>query len=114
MKKRPSVLQTSTCVRAYHFLVSAHRTLAAHDGLCTGGPERGLKVIIAVAGGRSPAGYGSRTDAPASDRRADFQRAASTDSDALLSIAQMPRGVPGIRRHRNATKCGLLAVRLLQ
>ena len=86
---------------------SAHRLGPPHAGsplcLCQGSAEgRGLKVIIAGAGGAAhlPGMTASMTDA-ARARRAGRKSKALKGLDSLLSIVQMPGGVPvGDLRHR--------------
>ena len=85
-------------------VVSAHRT--PHDMIAYGGEaaDRGLRVIVAGAGGAAPLPV---IGVPV--------RATPLDGlDSLLSIVQMPRGVPvatvAIDNGRNA---GLLAAQIL-
>ncbi len=95
-------------------VVSAHRT--PHDMLAyaTGAADRGLKVIIAGAGGAAhlPGMLASATTLPVIGVPVPL---ANLDGlDALLSIVQMPAGIPvatmAIGGARNA---GLLAARIL-
>ena len=76
-------------------VVSAHRTPDWMFEYARSAESRGLEVIIAAAGGRgAPAGHGRRQDGAARARRAHPRHACSTGVDALLSIVQMPKGVP--------------------
>lgn len=95
-------------------VVSAHRT--PHDMIAYGGEaaDRGIRVIIAGAGGAAhlPGMLASVTLLPVIGVPV---KSASLDGlDSLLSIVQMPRGVPvatvAIGNGRNA---GLLAAQIL-
>jgi len=95
-------------------VVSAHRM--PHDMLeyGAGAADRGLRVVIAGAGGAAhlPGMLASVTPLPVIGVPVPLQRLDGLDS--LLSIVQMPAGVPvatvSIGGARNA---GLLAVRIL-
>ena len=95
-------------------VVSAHRT--PHDMLDYGrtARERGLHVVIAGAGGAAhlPGMLAAATTLPVVG--VPIENGALRGFDALLSIAQMPGGVPvatmAINGARNA---GLTAVRIL-
>lgn len=95
-------------------VVSAHRT--PHDMLAYAGEAagRGLRVIIAGAGGAAhlPGMLASATRLPVIGVPVPLAHLDGLDS--LLSIVQMPAGVPvatvGVAGARNA---GLLAVRIL-
>lgn len=95
-------------------VVSAHRT--PHDMIAYGGEavNRGLKVIIAGAGGAAhlPGMLAAVTTLPVIG--VPVKSAALDGLDSLLSIVQMPRGVPvatvAIGNGRNA---GLLAAQIL-
>ncbi len=95
-------------------VVSAHRT--PHDMLAygTGAAERGLQVIIAGAGGAAhlPGMLAAATPLPVIGVPVPLRHLDGLDS--LLSIVQMPAGVPvatvAIGAARNA---GLLAARIL-
>ncbi|MGD9712145.1 MAG: 5-(carboxyamino)imidazole ribonucleotide mutase [Thermomicrobiales bacterium] len=95
-------------------IISAHRTPEAMIGFGQGAAERGLKVIIAGAGGAAhlPGMVASVTSLPVIG--VPVAITALQGIDALLSIVQMPRGVPvatvAIDNSRNA---GLLAARML-
>ena len=83
-------------------VVSAHRTPAL-DGRVRvdGAAERGLEVIIAGAGGAAhlPGMVAAHTVLPVIG--VPVQSAALNGLDSLLSIVQMPKGVPvATRRHR--------------
>ena len=97
-------------------VVSAHRTPAWMTEYATEAESRGLKVIIAGAGGAAhlPGMIAAQTILPVLG--VPIQSKALNGLDSLLSIVQMPGGVPvgtlaiGISGARNA---GLLAVRIL-
>ncbi|MCG8649260.1 MAG: 5-(carboxyamino)imidazole ribonucleotide mutase [Pirellulales bacterium] len=97
-------------------VVSAHRTpqrMAAYAGQAAG---RGLRVIIAGAGGAAhlPGMVASETNLPVIG--VPIQSRALQGLDSLLSIAQMPGGIPvatmsiGTSGAKNA---GILAARIL-
>ena len=97
-------------------VVSAHRTPALMAEYASGAESRGLQVIIAGAGGAAHlAGVvAAYTVAPVIG--VPMQSAALNGLDSLLSIVQMPKGVPvatvaiGVSGAANA---GLLAVAIL-
>ncbi|TQE02210.1 hypothetical protein C1H46_012211 [Malus baccata] len=89
-------------------IVSAHRTPELMYSYALSARERGIQVIIAGAGGMVAA----LTPLPVIGVPV---RASTLDGiDSLLSIVQMPRGVPvATVAVNNATNAGLLAVRIL-
>ncbi|OBA63485.1 5-(carboxyamino)imidazole ribonucleotide mutase [Mycobacterium sp. 1100029.7] len=95
-------------------VVSAHRTPDVMFDYARGAADRGLEVIIAGAGGAAhlPGMVASATPLPVIGVPVPLARLDGLDS--LLSIVQMPAGVPvatvSIGGARNA---GLLAVRIL-
>ena len=95
-------------------VVSAHRTPRAMLDYAAGAAGRGLRVIIAGAGGAAhlPGMVASMTPLPVIGVPVPLKHLDGMDS--LLSIVQMPAGVPvatvSIGGARNA---GLLAVRIL-
>ncbi|MBV8293225.1 MAG: 5-(carboxyamino)imidazole ribonucleotide mutase [Mycobacterium sp.] len=95
-------------------VVSAHRTPGRMLDYARGAADRGIEVIIAGAGGAAhlPGMVASATPLPVIGVPVPLARLDGLDS--LLSIAQMPAGVPvatvSIGGARNA---GLLAVRIL-
>src|ERR1700679_566002 len=95
-------------------IVSAHRTPHRLVAYANAARERGLKVIIAGAGGAAhlPGMVAAMTPLPVLGVPV---KGSSLDGiDSLYSIVQMPRGIPcatvAINNSRNA---GLLAVRIL-
>ncbi|CAA0834662.1 phosphoribosylaminoimidazole carboxylase-putative / AIR carboxylase- putative [Striga hermonthica] len=95
-------------------IVSAHRTPEMMFSYALSARERGIQVIIAGAGGAAhlPGMVAALTPLPVIGVPV---RASTLDGlDSLLSIVQMPRGVPvATVAINNATNAGLLAVRLL-
>jgi 5-(carboxyamino)imidazole ribonucleotide mutase len=95
-------------------VVSAHRTPRRMLDYAESAVDRGLRVIIAGAGGAAhlPGMVAASTPLPVIGVPRPLDRLDGLDS--LLSIVQMPAGVPvatvGIGGGRNA---GLLAVRIL-
>jgi 5-(carboxyamino)imidazole ribonucleotide mutase len=75
-------------------ILSAHRTPDAVDELARGARERGVKVLIGVAGGAAhlPGVLASRTTLPVIGVPVPTDMAGGLDS--LLSIVQMPGGIP--------------------
>jgi 5-(carboxyamino)imidazole ribonucleotide mutase len=75
-------------------VVSAHRTPHRLVAYATGARDRGLKVIIAGAGGAAhlPGMMASMTALPVFG--VPVESAALKGMDSLLSIVQMPAGVP--------------------
>lgn len=75
-------------------VVSAHRTPDAMFDYAAGAAERGLKVIIAGAGGAAhlPGMVASKTHLPVLG--VPVQSRTLNGLDSLLSIAQMPGGIP--------------------
>jgi 5-(carboxyamino)imidazole ribonucleotide mutase len=97
-------------------IVSAHRTPAWMGEFASGAESRGVEVIIAGAGGAAhlPGMVAAHTIVPVLG--VPVQSAALQGLDSLLSIAQMPAGVPvgtlAIGK-AGATNAGLLAVAIL-
>eukprot|EP00898_Chlorokybus_atmophyticus_P006948 jgi/Chlat1/7254/Chrsp58S09134 len=95
-------------------VVSAHRTPQRMFDYAQSAHSRGVRVIIAGAGGAAhlPGMVAAMTPLPVIGVPV---RATHLDGlDSLLSIVQMPRGVPvATVAINNATNAGLLAVRIL-
>ena len=95
-------------------VISAHRTPKDLEQYASTARERGLRVIIAGAGGAAhlPGVTAAFTTLPVIG--VPIQGKALDGMDSLLSIVQMPPGVPvatvGINAAKNA---GLLAVQML-
>ena len=95
-------------------VVSAHRTPEAMLAYGSEARGRGLKVLIAGAGGAAhlPGMLAAVTTLPVIGVPVALARLDGLDS--LLSIVQMPRGVPVATVAINgATNAGLLALRIL-
>lgn len=95
-------------------VVSAHRTPEAMVEYALQARESGIQVIIAGAGGAAhlPGMVASLTTLPVIG--VPVQIGSMKGLDALLSIAQMPRGVPvATMAVDNAMNAGLLAARIL-
>ena len=97
-------------------VVSAHRTPDRLRDYATGAQERGLQVLIAGAGGAAhlPGMIAAWTTLPVLG--VPVQSRALTGVDSLLSIVQMPAGVPvGALAigTAGATNAALLAARML-
>ncbi len=75
-------------------VVSAHRTPGLMADYASGAAERGLRVLIAGAGGAAhlPGMTAAHTDLPVLG--VPVESHALKGMDSLLSIAQMPAGVP--------------------
>ena len=97
-------------------IVSAHRTPDAMFEYAQSAADRGLKVIIAGAGGAAhlPGMTAAKTLLPVIG--VPVESAALNGLDSLLSIVQMPRGVPvatvAIGR-AGAVNAGLLAAQII-
>ncbi|KPQ00730.1 MAG: phosphoribosylaminoimidazole carboxylase catalytic subunit PurE [Bacteroidetes bacterium HLUCCA01] len=95
-------------------VVSAHRTPDDMAEYAKSAAGRGLRVIIAGAGGAAhlPGMVASYTTLPVIGVPVETRHLKGMDS--LLSIVQMPRGIPvATVAISNATNAGLLAVRIL-
>ncbi|MDS9998560.1 5-(carboxyamino)imidazole ribonucleotide mutase [Bacillus atrophaeus] len=97
-------------------VVSAHRTPDLMFEYAEGARERGLKVIIAGAGGAAhlPGMTAAKTTLPVIG--IPIQSKALNGLDSLLSIVQMPGGVPVATTaigKAGAVNAGLLAAQIL-
>ena len=115
MKHACDVLDRFGVVFEKH-IVSAHRTPVWMAEFASGAETRGIEVIIAGAGGAAhlPGMVAAHTVLPVLG--VPVQSAALQGLDSLLSIVQMPGGVPvgtlAIGK-AGATNAGLLAVSIL-
>lgn len=94
--------------------VSAHRDPAAMLAFAQGAAADGIEVIIAGAGGAAhlPGMVASATELPVIG--VPVRRPAFDGLDALLSIVQMPAGIPVATMAVDGSEnAGLLAVRIL-
>lgn len=95
-------------------IVSAHRTPERMFEYAREAVDRGLQVLIAGAGGAAhlPGMVASLTSLPVVG--VPVRHGKMEGLDALLSIAQMPKGVPvATMAVDNAANAGLFAVRIL-
>uniref|UniRef100_A0A0D9Y4U0 phosphoribosylaminoimidazole carboxylase n=1 Tax=Oryza glumipatula TaxID=40148 RepID=A0A0D9Y4U0_9ORYZ len=95
-------------------IVSAHRTPERMYHYALSAKERGLEVIIAGAGGAAhlPGMVASLTSVPVIG--VPIMTSSLHGTDSLLSIVQMPKGIPvATVAIGNAENAGLLAVRML-
>ncbi len=95
-------------------VISAHRTPEAMVEYARTAADRGLEVVIAGAGGAAhlPGMTASMTPLPVIGVPVALQKLDGLDS--LLSIVQMPAGIPvATVAIGNARNAGLLAVRIL-
>ena len=95
-------------------ITSAHRTPGRMIAYAQDAVSRGLKVIIAAAGGAAhlPGMLASSTPLPVIG--VPVKGSSMDGMDSLLSIVQMPRGVPvACVAVNNSTNAALLALRIL-
>ena len=97
-------------------VVSAHRTPRLVTEYAESARERGLKVIIAGAGGAAhlPGMIAAQTSLPVIG--VPVESKALSGLDSLLSIVQMPGGVPVATMaigQAGATNAALMAIRIL-
>ncbi|MFZ5482212.1 MAG: 5-(carboxyamino)imidazole ribonucleotide mutase [Myxococcota bacterium] len=95
-------------------VVSAHRTPDRMFRYAEEAPGRGIRVIVAGAGGAAhlPGMVAAKTWLPVIG--VPVKSAALNGLDSLLSIVQMPRGVPvATVAIGNAANAALLAIRVL-
>ena len=115
MKHAVDVLERFGVPHERH-IVSAHRTPAWLTEFATAAEGRGVEVIIAGAGGAAhlPGMVAAQTVLPVLG--VPVQSAALNGLDSLLSIVQMPGGVPVATLaigKAGSTNAGLLAVAIL-
>ena len=113
MKDAVAVVERFGVAHEVH-VVSAHRTPEAMIEFARSAKDRGLKVLIAGAGGAAhlPGMLAAITTLPVIGVPVALARLDGLDS--LLSIVQMPRGVPVATVAINgAANAGLLALRIL-
>ena len=113
MKDAASILDTFNI--PYELtIVSAHRTPSRMYDYAENAAQRGLQCIIAGAGGAAhlPGMVASLTCLPVIG--VPVKSSSLSGNDSLLSIVQMPKGIPvaTVAIH-NATNAGLLACRIL-
>jgi len=95
-------------------IVSAHRTPGFMAKYTSTAHKRGIKVIIAGAGGAAHLPGMSASFSPLPVIGVPIKTKSMDGLDSLLSIAQMPSGVPvATVAINNARNAGLLAVQIL-
>jgi phosphoribosylaminoimidazole carboxylase PurE protein len=115
MQKAGKVLEEAEVVYEIE-VMSAHRDPARVADYCRSARSRGLRVIIAGAGlsAALPGVAAAHTDLPVIGVPLTSSLSAAGGLDALLSVVQMPPGVPvaavGLDNPRNAAH---LAVRII-
>ena len=95
-------------------IVSAHRTPQRLYDYATGAKERGLQTIIAGAGGAAhlPGMVASLTTLPVIG--VPIKTSSFSGIDSLLSIVQMPAGIPvATVAINNAKNAGILAAQII-
>jgi 5-(carboxyamino)imidazole ribonucleotide mutase len=95
-------------------VISAHRTPRAAESFAAGAEERGVEVIIAAAGKAAHLGgvIAAYTTVPVIGL--PIKSSTLDGLDSLLSIVQMPKGVPvATVAIDGAENAGLLAVQIL-
>ena len=75
-------------------VISAHRTPALAFEWCSGAEARGLKVVIAAAGGAAHLAGVAAALTPLPVIGVPMESAALKGLDSLLSMVQMPGGIP--------------------
>jgi 5-(carboxyamino)imidazole ribonucleotide mutase len=114
--KEASVVLAQLGIAHEAFVVSAHRTPSRMVRYATTAMERGVRVIIAGAGGAAhlPGMVASETNLPVIG--VPIQSKALQGLDSLLSIVQMPGGIPVATMaigNAGAKNAGILAARIL-
>ena len=95
-------------------IVSAHRTPSRLYSYAESARERGLRVIIAGAGGAAHLPGMAAAISPLPVIGVPVKSAALSGEDSLLSIVQMPAGVPVATVAINGAKnAGILAAQIL-
>jgi phosphoribosylaminoimidazole carboxylase len=116
MKAAAQVLEVEFGIPVEVTIVSAHRTPERLVSYARSAHLRGIKVIIAGAGGAAhlPGMVAAMTPLPVIGVPVKPTGAHLDGMDALYSIVQMPKGVPvATVAIGNATNAGLLACRIL-
>lgn len=75
-------------------IISAHRTPERHSLYCASAKERGIQVIIAGAGGAAHLAGVTAALTPLPVLGVPMESASLKGMDSLLSIVQMPGGIP--------------------
>jgi phosphoribosylaminoimidazole carboxylase len=97
-----------------HHITSAHRTPALMTEFATTAVSKGYKIIIAAAGGAAHLAGMIAAMTPLPVIGVPVRASTLDGLDSLLSIVQMPRGVPvATVAINNSTNAALLAARIL-
>lgn len=95
-------------------IISAHRTPAAAERFASGAAGRGLRVLIAAAGGAAHLAGVLAAYTPLPVVAVPIQSGALQGLDSLLSTVQMPGGVPVATVSIDGAKnAALLAIQIL-
>lgn len=95
-------------------IISAHRTPRAAESLAAGAEERGIEVIIAAAGKAAHLAGVLAAFTPLPVIGIPIKSSTMDGLDSLLSMVQMPKGVPvATVAIDGAENAGLLAVQML-
>ena len=95
-------------------VLSAHRTPAAAEKFASGAEENGIEVIIAAAGKAAHLGGVLAAYTPIPIIGLPIKSSTLDGLDSLLSIVQMPKGVPvATVAIDGAENAGLLAIQIL-
>ncbi|WP_130861201.1 5-(carboxyamino)imidazole ribonucleotide mutase [Bacilliculturomica massiliensis] len=95
-------------------IISAHRTPRAAERFASGAEENGIEVIIAAAGKAAHLGGVLAAFTPVPVIGLPVKSSTMDGLDSLLSIVQMPKGIPvATVAIDGAENAGLLAVQML-
>lgn len=95
-------------------IISAHRTPRAAEGFASGAEGNGIEVIIAAAGKAAHLGGVMAAFTPIPVIGLPVKSSTMDGLDSLLSIVQMPKGIPvATVAIDGAENAGLLAVQIL-
>lgn len=115
----PAMIQAADVLKEFEipyeiFITSAHRTPDLMASYSKSAYKRGIKVIIAGAGGAAHLPGMAAAYSPIPVIGVPIETKSLKGLDSLLSIAQMPYGVPvATVAINNAKNAGLLAVQML-
>lgn len=95
-------------------IISAHRTPRVAEKFATGAEEQGIEVLIAAAGKAAHLGGVMAAFTPIPVIGLPIKSSTMDGLDSLLSIVQMPKGIPvATVAIDGAENAGLLAVQIL-
>lgn len=115
----PIMQEAATILKEFNIsyevkILSAHRTPDQHAEYSKSAKDRGLKIIIAAAGGAAhlPGVTAAQTTLPVIG--VPIKSKSLNGMDSLLSIVQMPSGVPVATVAINGAKnAGILAIQII-